>query len=293
MAATLSVYWVNSFTLKPFTGNPAVVVPDASDLSDGQMQDIAREMNCSETAFILRPTETEADLRLRWFTPTQEVPLCGHATVAAMHILAETGQYNICEGMKQILFVETLTGVLSVTVDFVKLDAPWIWMMLPPCTFEPIEPNVAAQVQAAFPGLDNAFQSLVVDSLNQDLLLQVECLEELQQLAPDLEQLKRLGVHHQWRGFSLFTTETLDPEHEAHSRFFAPQSGIAEDPVTGSASGPLSLFLKQLGLVKGDRLTIEQGNCLQRPGLIHVDLSDGSPRCGGQAVTVLSGVLKI
>ena len=92
MAESLSVYWVNAFTLEPFTGNPAVVVPDASDLSDDQMQRIAREMNCSETVFVLRPTDTEADLRLRWFTPTQEVPLCGHATVAAMHILAEVGR---------------------------------------------------------------------------------------------------------------------------------------------------------------------------------------------------------
>lgn len=293
MVVSRPVYWVNSFTSDPFTGNPAVVVPEAFDLSEDQMQRIAREMNCSETAFILRPTDTEADLRLRWFTPTQEVPLCGHATVAAMHILASAGQFNIRPGMKQILLVETLTGVLGITVDFVKSEVPWIWLTLPHCSFQALDPVIVGQVESAFVGFPNQFQAAVVDSLNRDLLLQVESLADLHQLSPNFEALCSLGKQHQWRGFLVFTAETLEASHGAQCRFFAPQFGISEDPVTGSASGPLGLFLKQQGLLEGDRLMIEQGHCLQRPGLIHVDLTAETPRCGGQAVTVLTGVLHV
>lgn len=291
MAGSLGIYWVDAFTTERFTGNSAAVVPDASELSDRQMQTLAREMNCSETVFVLRPTETEAHLRLRWFTPTQEVPLCGHATIAAMHVLAEMGYYNLKPGFQQILYVETLTGVLAVIVDFRKSSSPWIWLTLPRCSFEPLSPRQQDALQRAFPGLDASFQSAVLDSLNQDILLRVASLTGLQHLTPDFAALKTLGTAQGWRGFSVFTTEVADAQHGAQSRFFAPQSGILEDPVTGSASVPLALYLKQQGLAVGDRIILEQGHCLQRPGLIHVDLSEETPRCGGQAVTVLTGVL--
>ncbi|MEM9137026.1 MAG: PhzF family phenazine biosynthesis protein [Cyanobacteria bacterium P01_F01_bin.42] len=294
MAKPLSVYWVNAFTAERFTGNPAVVVPEASGLSDRQMQQIAREMNCSETAFILTPADANANFRLRWFTPTQEVPLCGHATVAALHVLAETGQYDIAPEGMQTLQVETLTGVLAVTVDF-ESGGPWIWLTLPKCAFEPLAADALSSIQMAlFAEMDEIGASIIsaaVDSLNRDVLLQVDSLATLQSLTPDSKALKRLGTDSQWRGFSVFTTETLAPEPHAQSRFFAPQSGIIEDPVTGSASGPLALYLKQQGLVTANYLIFEQGHCLDRPGQIHVDLSTTTPRCGGQAVTVLTGVL--
>ena len=294
MAAQKSVFWVNAFTTEPYTGNPAVVIPDASDLSDEQMQRIAREMNCSETAFVLRPSDTEADFRLRWFTPTQEVALCGHATVATMHILAELGLYNLQPGFRQILYVETLSGVLPVTVDSThptQSHLPWIWLMLPSCDFE----EVASEELYSALGLDDSAgrPSPVMDTLNRDVLVTVDSLQQLQSLQPNFNALKVLGQENQWRGFTVFSSETDSPDHSAQIRFFAPQSGIQEDPVTGSASGPLSLYLTQNNLVEGDRLILEQGYCLQRPGLIHVDLSGPTPRCGGQAVTILKGELNV
>lgn len=285
MAVSKAVFWVNAFTSESFTGNPAVVLPDASGLSDSQMQTIAREMNCSETAFVLRPSDTEADFRLRWFTPTQEVALCGHATVATLHILAELGLYNLQPGFRQILYVETLSGVLPVTVD--STQNTWIWLTLPPCTFEDVH---SPELLAAL-GLKNSL--LVMDTLNRDVLVQVDSLEVLQTMQPNFASLTHLGRQNQWRGYTIFSAETENPDHQAQVRFFAPQSGIDEDPVTGSASGPLSLYLQQKNLVAGDRLILEQGHSLQRPGLIHVDLSGPTPRCGGQAVTVLKGELNV
>jgi trans-2,3-dihydro-3-hydroxyanthranilate isomerase len=108
--SALAIYWVDAFTDRPFQGNPAVVVPQADGLTDFQMQQIAREVNCSETAFVLTAATPEADFRLRWFTPTQEVDLCGHATIAAFHALAQEGRFNLSQGVTQILYIHAERG---------------------------------------------------------------------------------------------------------------------------------------------------------------------------------------
>jgi PhzF family phenazine biosynthesis protein len=290
---TRLVYWVDAFAQQPFQGNPAVVVPQADGLSDLQMQQIAREMNCSETAFVLQPTTPEADFRLRWFTPTLEVDLCGHATVATLHTLAQEGRFNLQRGITQILYLETRSGVLKVSVDY-KGDRPWVWLTLPSCQFEEITPGLTQQL-AAILGLPTA-ESLtaVVDSHNRDVLVPVAHLHQLQTLTPDLAALDQIGKMQQWRGVCVYTQETVEPEADAHLRFFAPQSGIPEDPVTGSVSGPLALLLRRQ-LVSTDAVQtlwrFEQGDCLGRAGRLLVELNGESPKLGGQAITVLRGEL--
>jgi trans-2,3-dihydro-3-hydroxyanthranilate isomerase len=285
---SLSLYWVDAFTRTAFTGNPAVVVPDADALNDAQMQQIAREVNCSETAFVTPAREPETDFRLRWFTPTQEVDLCGHATIATLHTLAELGRFNLRPQTSQILYLETRTGVLAVTIDYAT-EAPWIWLTLPHCDFESVGPEVAAHLAQSL-GLSE--RPAVVDSLNQDVLIAVKTLQDLHQLTPNLRQLAQLGRQNHWRGVCVYTTETLDPLHVAHSRFFAPQSGIDEDPVTGSASGPLALYLSQTG-AQGSSLVLEQGDCLQRPGRVKIQLDEDSLKLGGQAITVMQGEMRL
>ncbi|MEO0373986.1 MAG: PhzF family phenazine biosynthesis protein [Cyanobacteria bacterium P01_A01_bin.17] len=285
----LSLYWVDAFTRTPFMGNPAVVVPEADALDDMQMQQIAREVNCSETAFVMPARRPETDFRLRWFTPTQEVDLCGHATIATLHTLAELGRFNLRPQTNQILYLETRTGVLAVTIDYFTA-VPWVWLTLPLCDFRAVDPEVAAHL-AQILGISGQPQPLV-DSLNQDVLIAVETLQELHQLTPDLRQLAQLGRQHHWRGICVYTTETVDPLHAAHSRFFAPQSGIDEDPVTGSANGPLALHLSQTG-TQDASVIMEQGDCLQRPGRIKVQLDKDSLKLGGQAVTVMRGEMRV
>jgi trans-2,3-dihydro-3-hydroxyanthranilate isomerase len=296
----LAVYWVDAFCDRPFYGNPAVVVPEADGLSEVQMQQIAREVNCSETAFVLQPTVPEADFRLRWFTPTQEVNLCGHATIAALHILAQEGRFNLRPGVSEILYIETRSGVLTVAVDY-KADRPWIWLTLPTCTFEPISLDLAQQLTAVLGLLDPSSPVFkphlpvpVVDSLNRDLLVAIPHLHELQALSPHMEVLKHFGKKQDWRGICVYTRETIEPDNDVHIRFFAPQSGIPEDPVTGSVSGPLALLLRQTGDAKDserDLWRFEQGDCLNRTGRLLIELQSDMPKLGGQAVTVLRGTL--
>lgn len=282
-------YWVDAFTQTPFTGNPAVVIPDADHLSDQQMQQLAREVNCSETAFICSTDQEEADLRLRWFTPTQEVGLCGHATVAALHILAHEKRFNLSPGTTQILYLQTRSGVLPVTIDFTDGPAPWIWLTLPGCEFTQVEAAIAQQVitHLGLPPVTD--RRMAVDSLNHDLLIETDHLQQLQQLQPRFGELAQLGAQQGWRGVCVYTTETLDPENLAHSRFFAPQSGILEDPVTGSVSGPLVLLLCPNQGIAPTLYTLEQGDNLGRPGRVRIQLVEGIPKLGGQAVTILKG----
>jgi trans-2,3-dihydro-3-hydroxyanthranilate isomerase len=308
--SALAIYWVDAFTDLPFQGNPAVVVPQADGLTDFQMQQIAREVNCSETAFVLTAAMPEADFRLRWFTPTQEVNLCGHATIAAFHALAQEGRFNLSQGVTQILYIETRSGVLPVTVDWTEAR-PWIWLTLPGCSFEAIAPDLAQQLATVLGISASMPPTAVRDSLNQDVLIPISHLHELQALSPNMSELAQLGKQEGWRGICVYTTETVEPESTAHSRFFAPQSGIPEDPVTGSVSGPLALLLHRKSLeqegksperfpvkqnsseqtepVRSPTYRFEQGDCMGRSGRLLIELRAEIAKLGGQAVTVLRG----
>ena len=300
MGQTIPIVWVNAFTRQAFGGNPAVVVPDAEGLEQDMMQNIAREVNCSETAFILTSRHPEADLKIRWFTPSQEVKLCGHATVAALHALCEAGRFNLLPGSLQILYLDTLSGVLPVTIDFTHQDAAWIWLTVPAASLAPLSDEQLKHIGSALScsqpyGTSKGPRVIegVVDSLNRDVLLKLESLDQLQTLSPHYTELAALGEKEQWRGFCTFTTETIDPDNTAHVRFFAPQAGIDEDPVTGSVSAPLGQYLKQSDKSLGDVLRVEQGNSLGRPGRVHVSLQDPSPKIGGQAITLLTGAFQL
>jgi PhzF family phenazine biosynthesis protein len=322
---TIVVYWVDAFTQVPFTGNPAVVVSQADGLTETQMQQIAWEMNCSETAFITQASHPEADLRLRWFTPKAEVDLCGHATIAAMHVLAMEGRFKLGVGTTQILYLETRSGLLSVTVDYTAPQGAWTWLTLPSCEFQPLS-TVMTEKLLPLLGLTNleVQQRPVQESLNGDVLVAVKNLQQLYSLQPDLSGLASLGTQQSWRGICVFTTETLEPQSAAHSRFFAPQFGILEDPATGSVSGPLALYLQQSNQLKQSEvasdprgltyvkhirgnspgasepvdnlnlcIVLEQGDCLDRPGRVWIDLTGPTPKLGGQATTVMRGELLI
>jgi trans-2,3-dihydro-3-hydroxyanthranilate isomerase len=289
----LIAYWVDAFANQPFQGNPAVVIPQADGLSDLQMQQIAREVNCSETAFVLQPTVPEADFRLRWFTPTQEVDLCGHATIATLHALAQEGRFNLQRGTSQILYLETRSGILKVTVDYTQDSRPWVWLTLPNCTFEAITPNLTQQLTTilGYPE-EMGIVEAVVDSHNRDVLLPIAHLDRLQGLKPDMARLSELGQQKGWRGICVYTQETAEPNSDAHSRFFAPQSGIYEDPVTGSVSGPLAVVLSQKSTAKASPTwRFEQGDCLGRAGRLLIELHGNTPKLGGQAITVMRGEL--
>jgi PhzF family phenazine biosynthesis protein len=298
MRRVVEVWQVDAFTTRPFAGNPAGVVLDADGLSDVQMQKIAAEMNVAETAFVTQATRPGHDLKLRWFTPSgKEITFCGHATVATVHLLVETGRLN----RDRVVF-DTLGGTLPVAVTATSTGVvTWLEPALPTCVHyaEPIGPILDALGVAA-DGLGSwALPALTPE---RDLLLPAAGLAVLKSLAPDMNRLARLGEDRRIRGFCLTAREAIDPDSLIQSRFFAPHYGIPEDPVTGSVHASIPVWLWQAGLLKAEggvaRFQAEQGDFLGRPGRLQVELhvADGRParvRVGGQAVTVLSGTLRV
>jgi PhzF family phenazine biosynthesis protein len=294
----VDIFQYNAFTNKPFAGNPAGVVTDGSELDADVMQLIARQMNLAETAFLVPPTDQEADIRLRWFTPTLEVELCGHATIAAFTAAMERGVFAVEEGEERELNVETLSGVLRVrlTRDGGK---PRVAMQIPVPTFAPLELDSEAFADAWSVPLDElAGEWLVHTGLNY-WFLPIRDRTALRYLTLDVAKLAEFDDK---ACFTFFTRDTIDRDSDWHLRFFAPFYGVDEDIVTGSAQGPMGvvhLALNQNDPVSGwTELKGEQGDLLGRPGrvLVRVHQENGvvsDLEIAGNAVAMLEGVVRV
>ena len=257
------IYQVDAFTDKPFAGNPAAVCILAKPADPAWMQNLAREMNLSETAFVC----PEADgYRLRWFTPAVEVDLCGHATLATAHVLWETGRLPKLEEARFF----TRSGLLKAKKrgDFIELD-------FPAKPEEPAEPP-AGLAEA----LGTPFQYVCRNKF--DYLVEVESEEIVRELKPDFSKLSRIEA----RGVIVTSRAKASP-FDFVSRFFAPRVGVNEDPVTGSAHcflGPY--WAKRLG--KNEFLACQAS---ARGGEIGVRVQVERVFLSGKAVTVLKGEL--
>lgn len=287
---------VDAFTKTPHTGNPAAVVLEANQLNVAQMQLIAREMNLSETAFILPTSKSGADLRVRWFTPVCEVPLCGHATIATFHSLAEEGKFGMGKKGNYHFKLETNSGILPIDVS--KHDGEISVMMgmrIP--SFEKV-PHFKIDLVRVLNISLGEFESSIPILRSDYIYVPVRRLHTLFSLKPNYLTMTNFLNVRKLRGICVYTTETIDRESAVHSRFFAPNLGINEDPVTGSAHGPLAVILFEHGHLepKDGRCVFqgEQGDAIGRRGRVQVELSvegikPASVKIGGQAVTVMEG----
>ncbi len=291
---------VDSFTLTPFAGNPAGVIADASAIGEELYLPIAREMAASETAFVLPPTAgAAADIRLRWFTPAAEVPLCGHATVAAFHVLAEEGAHGLAAPGAHSFRMECQAGILAVRVDLPEAGPVSVTLSLPVPRLERITAPAEAMARLLAIEINDFDLSLPPQRSQHYGVFPIRSLRALKAMRPDFDALQQWGRELGLFGFIFFTKETVEPESDVHLRFFAPGVGVAEDPVTGSAHGPLGAYLFRHGLVRGEGPLVyaaEQGDGLHRPGRLRVtlDARAGAISCisiTGQAVTVFSGAL--
>ncbi len=258
----------NAFTKQPFAGNPAGVVTDGAGLDEELMQLIARQLNLSETAFLVPPSHAEADVRIRWFTPTQEVTLCGHATIAAFTAAAERGLFPVGPGEERSLRVETLSGVLRVRIESMG-GGLVVSFQLPVPRFEPLDIDRAAFAE---------FWGVSPDHLQGEPWLRSELnywyipVSDLKALRALRLDTTRLAKFESKAGFAFFTSDTVDPDSHWHLRFFAPFHGVAEDPVTGSAQGPMGVIhLEHREPQAGDgwfEFRGEQGDHLGRAGRV-------------------------
>jgi PhzF family phenazine biosynthesis protein len=254
---------VDAFTDKPFAGNPAAVcfLPEARE--ENWMRNVAREMNLSETAFLVKQTD---GFDLRWFTPTLEIDLCGHATLASAHVLWEDGHLKLGEQAR----FHTRSGLLTAA-----RHGAWIELDFPAVIDQPAEPPE---------GLSEALGTrfVYVGKNKFDYLVEVESEETLRKLAPNHTALRKVGA----RGI-IVTARAATAGFDFVSRFFAPGSGVDEDPVTGSAHCCLGPYwAKQLGQTE---FVAYQAS--PRGGVVRVRLAGDRVKLGGQAVTVLRGEL--
>jgi PhzF family phenazine biosynthesis protein len=269
----IPLFIVDAFARAPFAGNPAAVCLLEGPREPAWMQNVAREMNLSETAFLHRDGPGGEDYQLRWFTPTVEVDLCGHATLASAHILWETGTLARDRAAR----FHTRSGVLVATRrgDLVELDFPAV---VPAACETPEGLAAALGCPARWVGRSRF-----------DYLWLVESEHEVRALTPDTAAIAKLGV----RGVivtapaAAVTSGGARPDYDFVSRFFAPGAGVPEDPVTGSAHCSLSPFWSgRLG-----RMELVGYQASARGGYVRTRLAGDRVVLGGSGVTVLRGEL--
>lgn len=304
MSATLQYRIVDVFTAQPFDGNPAAVVLGAAGLSDERMRLIAAEFALSETAFVVPMVPGQSgDLALRWFTPTCEVDMCGHATLAAIHALLEEQLLPIDVAQGGMVGIATKSGTLQAVLD----PAPppggsriiWLDLIAPTLRPQLFAPDEWCELLQCSPDVFISHPPPVCTQ-DGDLIVFVAGPIALNELRPDMSALTRWLDRRQLCGLCIATTSTLAPSITVQSRLFAPNIGINEDPVTGNVHGPLAAHLMEHGMVPRfhDMAAL---TCIQRipggrGGLVRVLVQQQEDRhcevrIGGECVTVARGTL--
>jgi trans-2,3-dihydro-3-hydroxyanthranilate isomerase len=300
---------VDVFTDTPFGGNPLAVFPDAAGLTSQQMQQLALELNLSETTFVLPPERPGADFKVRIFTPKAELPFAGHPLVGTHWVLAHLGRVTLAEPVTQVTFelgVGLRTARLHVTdgrVTRVVTDhqAPHFLATASP---QQVERLAAALKLPAAAVADTGQPVQAVSTGFPQLFVPVRSLAEVRAIDPLSLDAAALGqvcgeLDLPGADVAIFCLETVHPDRDVHMRFVAPHHGIPEDPATGSASGGLGSYLVRHGLVQATppltTIVTEQGLEMGRPSKVTVEVEGTADaidmvRVSGDVVLVMEGV---
>lgn len=296
------IYSVNAFSDIPLGGNPAGVVLDANNLNCNDMLSIAKEINLSETAFVFPLQNNESDYEVRFFTPTQEVDLCGHATIACFFTLASKGIITGTNDVK-IINQKTKAGILPVKLYFKdnKIQSVMMTQTKPKFVFTVENAGELANimgVNACDIGIDG--YSLIPQAVSTgltDIILPVKSLASLKSINPNFDKLTEYSNNLNITGVHAFTFETEEESSTLACRNFGPAVGINEEAATGTSNGALGAYLVENDILKfEDNITIicEQGYYMNRPSKIIVRLegskSNLTIEVGGKAVIVTEGL---
>ncbi|THJ12975.1 MAG: PhzF family phenazine biosynthesis protein [Nitrospira sp. CG24C] len=302
---TLKFYQADVFSGDPFGGNPVAVFPDAHGLADHQLQQIAREMNLSETVFVLPPTDQAAVVRLRIFTPTQEIPFAGHPVLGTFYVLAQLGLVAATDGITRVM-QECNIGLFPVELyaqdgelTRVVMTQPKPEFLGPVDAIEDVYKIAGALGLAKYAITDMKWPIEVVSTGLPVLIVPVRTLTAVRSIQPNASAIMDICSRFGANGIMVFTTVTVEPSSTVHARMFAPSIGILEDPATGSASGALGAYLVQKGVVDVAPTTdivVEQGYEIERPSQIFVRVESDDDiiktvKVGGQCVMVVEGTL--
>ncbi|AKN31349.1 hypothetical protein Ccar_10995 [Clostridium carboxidivorans P7] len=271
-----NLYQIDSFAKEKFTGNPAGVITNADGLTDCEMQKIARELNNSETAFIFSSNnDDEYDVHVRFFTPTNEVPICGHATIAAHYARAIENNLDTSR-----VYHKTGAGILP--VDIIKENQDYkIVMTQGKIEFSDIIDGINKEELLKALNVKNSdllenYKIQIVSTGHSKVMVGIKSIETLNELQPDYTALSKLSASIKCNGYYVFTVNEEDSDILVHGRMFAPAIGINEDPVTGNANGPLGAYLIHHNLVHHNNSSFKfkalQGEAIKRAGVIEVEV---------------------
>ncbi len=267
------VYQIDAFTKERFTGNPAGVVLNAEGLTVQQMQALARELNNSETAFVISESESDSDARIRYFTPTSEVPVCGHATIASGYAI-----WKEKLDFPNPVRIKTGAGILSVErfelVDSCRVSMVQGAVKLGGSFEERLVDRIITALGLTRTDLDERCPVSIASTGHSKVMIGIKNKLTLDSVLPDLVTLKALSQEINCNGFYLFTFDSNEEGVLVSGRMFAPAIGIAEDPVTGNANGPLGAYLVGNNLVPHNGSTFsfrgKQGEAIGRKGYVEV-----------------------
>ncbi len=295
---------VDVFTDRPFAGNALCVVPDGTGLSTEQMQAIAREMNLSETTFVLPPTDPNATYWMRIFTPAKEIPFAGHPSVGTAYAMARAGRFPLQEPVTRI-FQQVGVGTLPLDIEVSGGQPGRVIMTQGKPVFGGVVRDLTPVAEAlgveptAFARTRLPLQ--VVSTGLGHLLVPVPDLETIGRLRPNTAQLDTLLGDCGALGCFVFCLQATAPDTLVHARMFAPGAGVPEDPATGSAAGPLGAYLAVHGVLPKTQTAfmLEQGIEMGRPSRIWIEVMRdpaGTPttiRVGGTTVPVIRGTIEV
>ena len=294
---------VDVFTDRAFGGNPLAVFPDGRGLTDAAMQAIARELNLSETTFVLPPADPANDFRVRIFTPAEELPMAGHPTLGTAFVLAQAGRIALAQGRGSARFEEGV-GVIPVTLEPAGGGLTLVTMEQRPPVFGldwEDRKGVAEALSADEWMLHPSYPVQAVSCGIPFLIVPVRDLEAIRRLSPRRDLwAARLGPAGSLLAMA-FTLQTSRPGITAHCRMFAPTLGVAEDPATGAAAGPLGCYFVHHAILPrpedpAPEFRFEQGLELGRPSLLRATIRRQGARIdgvlvAGTCVPVGTGVL--
>lgn len=287
----INVYTLNSFAKTKEGGNPAGVVFNADSLSAEEMKKIAAVLGFSETAFVMQ--SNKADFKIRFFTPNEEVELCGHATIAAFYAMSSL------KLLKQGKYTqETKAGILGVEIyddNFIMMNQSL------PKFFEIADKNeIADSLNIPASQISDNLLTQVVSTGLKDIMVPLKSMQILDSIKPDMQKIKNISQKYDTVGYHVFSLESLHSAN-AYCRNFAPLYGIPEESATGTSSGALACYLYRYGIInekQASDIIFEQGYSMKRPSEIRVSLTvNGTDilqvKAGGKAMCLTSKEIEI
>lgn len=288
---------VDAFTAQPLGGNPCAVFFDCADLDKDLMLNIAREMNLSESSFVM-PSKL-ADFRVRYFTPMGEIPLAGHPTIATVYALIDSGRLVISAEVTNII-LEMQAGIIPVQIFAPQKIVQRITMSQKTPTFLRIYGPEQILPVFGLEKVDLADNSPIqtVSTGTPQLMIHVRDLAVLKKINTNSANYRALHQEGDWFSCHFFCLKGISPNGRTFARHLSPPPDIFEDPFTGSATGGMAAYLWHYNFLKEPTFIAEQGHWMNRPGMAHVCIvgsrdSIETVQVGGAAVTVMTGKLSL